>query len=175
MRNGRSTKFVIIILLILDIFFVMKNISRTNKETLCQRLSTDFNSANASFDGGILTGIQMSHVWGMGGATPTPGEDDEATTPADSTSTPAPADTAKTKSSSSTSTTGSSSTSGTSGAGVSGSVTASVGYDKKNGATGKIGASVTYGNHTTTGSVSNSQAGGWGGTFTYAWTFGKKK
>lgn len=49
----------------------MKNVAK-NRETLCQKLGTDFNTANLLFGAGRLNGIQMSQVWGSGGPTDAP-------------------------------------------------------------------------------------------------------
>jgi hypothetical protein len=50
---------------------IMKNVAK-NRETLCQKLGTDFNIANLLFGAGRLNGIQMSQVWGSGGPTDAP-------------------------------------------------------------------------------------------------------
>jgi hypothetical protein len=49
----------------------MRKITK-NHEVLCQRLGADFNSANTSLGAGVLSGMQMAHVWGRGGATSAP-------------------------------------------------------------------------------------------------------
>jgi hypothetical protein len=60
-------------------------------EALCRRLGADFNSANTSLGASALSGMQMAHVWGRGGATvaptagpttvPTPSPDQGVTPP----------------------------------------------------------------------------------------------